>query len=84
MRAFTTLLALTGLTALATAAPSYAKNNCGRCDTVPRGVIQFAQIPLFASADPANGNVYKCTTFGKEVRLTTCVNNYCGLCVMFK
>jgi hypothetical protein len=87
MKTFITFLALTGLTILITAAPSGTgtQGSCGKCDTFPSGTIGGnAQIPLRASADKSNGKAYKCTTFDKEVRLSTCTNQICGLCMIFK
>lgn len=81
------ILAATGLTFLTFAAPSTAlvEGSCGVCDTFPSGAIGgSAQIPLRSSTDHDNGKAYKCTTFDKAVRLSTCVNNECGLCMIFK
>ena len=87
MKTLTTLLALTNLTIVTTAAPSTSKKDgsCGKCDIFPSGTIGGnAQIPLRTSADEKNGKAYKCTTFGKEVRLSTCTNEICGFCIIFK
>lgn len=87
MKILTALLAVAGLTFLTAAAPSVAlvQGSCGVCDTFPNGAIGgSAQIQLRASADKATGKAYKCTTFDKEVRLNTCVNQDCGLCMIFK
>lgn len=80
-----TLSALYAFTILTAAAPSLSGNDCGRCDTYPSGRLGGnAIIPLRTSADPDKGKAYKCTTLGKEVRLDTCFNNNCGLCMVFK
>lgn len=87
MKTLTTLLALAGLTILITAAPSSigTEGSCGKCDTFPSGEIGGnAQIPLRTSADKSDGKAYKCTTFGKELRLSTCTNQGCDLCMIFK
>lgn len=76
-----TLLATTTLTLLATA--SSGEPSCGKCDTLPSAQLGGnAQIPLRTSAK-TSGEAYKCTTFGKEVRLSTCINRVCGLCMIF-
>ena len=85
MRIFAKILAFTGLTTIAIAAPSGTGNSCGRCDTLPSPQIGGnAQIQLRTSANKATGKAYKCTTFGKEVRLSTCSNQSCGLCMIFE
>lgn len=85
MKTATAFLALAGLSTLTAAAPSLVEGSCGRCDTYPSGQIGgYAQIPLRTSADKVTGKAYKCTTFGKEVRLSSCINQACGLCMIFK
>ncbi|KAF3032994.1 hypothetical protein E8E12_004139 [Didymella heteroderae] len=81
------LLAVTSFVSLTAAAPSAAlvEGSCGVCDTFPNGAIGgSAQIQLRSSTDHDKGKAYKCTTFDKEIRLNTCVNNQCGLCMIFK
>ncbi|KAF9696615.1 hypothetical protein EKO04_005614 [Ascochyta lentis] len=85
MKAFATILAFTGFTVLAAAAPSGTEGSCGKCDTLPGSRIGGnAQIPLRSSVNKADGKAYKCTTFGKEVRLSNCTNQICGLCMIFE
>ena len=85
MKILTTLLAVAGLTILTTAVPSLAEGGCGKCDTYPSGQMGGnAQVPLRTSADKSDGKPYKCTTFGREVRLSTCTNQICSLCMIFK
>lgn len=85
MRIPATILTIAGLTTIATAAPSDTVSSCGRCDTLPSPQIGGnAQIPLRTSVDKAAGKAYKCTTFAKEVRLSTCSNQYCGMCMFFE
>ncbi|KAJ4408536.1 hypothetical protein N0V91_003187 [Didymella pomorum] len=83
----TTFLAVTGLAFLSFAAPSAAlvEGSCGVCDTFPSGTIGgSAQIPLRSSSDHDKGKAYKCTTFDKAIRLNTCLNDHCALCMIFK
>ncbi|KAF1931881.1 uncharacterized protein M421DRAFT_322662 [Didymella exigua CBS 183.55] len=87
MKTLTNLLAVAGLICLTAAAPSPAliQGSCGVCDTFPNGAIGgSAQIALRSSTDHVKGRAYKCTTFDSEVRLNTCVNQQCGLCMIFK
>lgn len=73
------------LTSLAAASPSVAfvAGSCGKCDTFPSGNTGGnAQVPLRLS-DKVNDGAYKCADFGDEVRLSTCYNAECGLCVFF-
>ncbi|KAF2631434.1 hypothetical protein BU25DRAFT_454886 [Macroventuria anomochaeta] len=85
MKNLTTLLAIASLTTLTAAAPSLVEGSCGKCDTFPGPQIGGnAQIPLRNSANKSDGKAYKCTTFGKEVRLSTCTNQICSLCMIFK
>ena len=87
MKTPTTLLALASLTVVTAGAPSTSKSDgsCGKCGTFPSGTIGGnAQIPLRTSADEKKGKAYKCTTFGREVRPSTCTNEICGLCMIFK
>jgi hypothetical protein len=74
----TTFLAVTGLAFLSFAAPSAAlvEGSCGVCDTFPSGTI--------GGSDHDKGKAYKCTTFDKAIRLNTCLNDHCALCMIFK
>jgi hypothetical protein len=87
MKTLTTLLAVTSLAFITTAAPSrgLVQGSCGVCDTFPNGAIGgSAQIPLRSSTDHDKDRAYKCTTFDQLVRLNTCVNLQCDLCMIFK
>ncbi|KAF1361610.1 hypothetical protein EJ07DRAFT_153844 [Lizonia empirigonia] len=85
MKAFPAILALSSLALLAFAAPSGTQGSCGKCDTFPSPQIGGnAQIPLRRSASKSSAQTFKCTTFGQGVRLSTCTNQICGLCMMFE
>jgi aerobic-type carbon monoxide dehydrogenase small subunit (CoxS/CutS family) len=89
MKSLTTTVAVIGFALLVAAAPQSASDtihgNCGKCDVLADGRLgSSAQIPLRTSADKATGNAYKCTSFGKDVQLLSCTNQFCGLCMIFE
>ncbi len=84
MKILNTLLAIAGFALLLTAGPVMIQGTCGKCDTYPSGNIGGnAQIPLRLHNDD-NRKIFECTTFDKEVRLSTCNNAVCDLCMFFE
>lgn len=85
MKLLTASIAFAGLATLTSAAPLTTQDSCGKCDTLPSPRMGgSAQIPLRGAVNKSGEKVYKCTTFGEEVLLSTCTNQTCGLCMMFK
>ncbi|XPS97463.1 hypothetical protein M3J09_006691 [Ascochyta lentis] len=91
MKYLATILALTGLTKLAMAAPTEPTDNlkvlarepqawppgyyCGKCVLQEGG-----QLRELRTSVPAN----KCNSLAEGEHYSSCTNQYCGVCVVFK